>query len=301
MRRVLFSFALLRAIAFAALAQAPPAPAPAAPAPAAPAVANPASGEAQRCEERIASVQRDVLSKYDAALSELQTALQKAADLEGALAVRTERERAVREGALTEAHFVAEPKTLRALQIQTASKAQELISYVVQETVPRLVEMKKQLTVAGRLDEAVAVRGSIERLQNNFLAVIHPDPGTPVSADAILRAYAADKTRADAVYKGQKVMVRGSVVGFRQDPADSKQYLIYIASGTAPSSWVTCAFPVGEYRFREEKQFTQILVVSTKDNDPPPLRLQRGSAVDVVGTCAGWEDTVRLNRCEFAK
>ena len=44
--------------------------------------------EALKCEEKIASVRRDVLGKYEDSLGELQATLQKAADLEGSLAVR---------------------------------------------------------------------------------------------------------------------------------------------------------------------------------------------------------------------
>ena len=44
-----------------------------------------------------------------------------------------------------------------------------------------------------------------------------------------------------------------------------------------------------------------MLVVSTKDNDSAPVRLQRGSAIDVSGTCTGWDEAVKMNKCEFAK
>src|SRR4029434_11040784 len=54
---------------------------------------NVGESEGQKYEERIASVQRDVLGRYDDSLAELQLGFQKAADLEGALAVRAERQR----------------------------------------------------------------------------------------------------------------------------------------------------------------------------------------------------------------
>src|SRR5437762_1146064 len=116
---------------------------PAAPVPAAPAAAvapapttvpaNLGEAEARKCEEKIASAKRDVLGRYDSALADLQTSLQKAADLEGALAVRTERQRASQSGELIEANFVAEPKALRALQVQMATRAQDLIAQLVAE------------------------------------------------------------------------------------------------------------------------------------------------------------------------
>src|SRR5688572_11546546 len=82
--------------------------------------------EAQKCEERIAAVRRDVLGRYDDALNELQVALQKAADLEGALTVRAERQRAGQEQSLGENDLVNEPKALRALQLQMITKMKEL-------------------------------------------------------------------------------------------------------------------------------------------------------------------------------
>src|SRR4051812_26785654 len=92
---------------------------------------NPGEIEAQKCEERIASVQRDVLGKFEEALGELQLSFQKAADLDGALAVRAEKQRVAKEGLLTEKNFVNEPKALRALQSQSVARMQELTAQLV--------------------------------------------------------------------------------------------------------------------------------------------------------------------------
>ena len=113
---------------------------------------SPAEAEAQKCEDKIASVRRDVFSKYDDQLGELLLAMEKAADLEGALAVRAERQRLATDQDLTEANYVTEPKALRAVQTQFLTRLQELTGQLVGETVPRLIELKKQLTVAGKLD-----------------------------------------------------------------------------------------------------------------------------------------------------
>ena len=43
--------------------------------------------ETQKCSDKIATVQRDVLGKYDDSLQELQSGFQKAADLESAVAL----------------------------------------------------------------------------------------------------------------------------------------------------------------------------------------------------------------------
>jgi hypothetical protein len=261
---------------------------------------NAGQAEAQKYEERIASVQRDVLGRYDDSLAELQLGFQKNADLEGALAVRAERQRVAADQALTANHIVNEPKSLRALQTQTLGKLQELIAQLVAEAVPKLLEHKKSLTMAGKLDEAVAVRSAIERLQNAHLPVSRVEPGTVVTADALLQAYSADRGRADKIYKGQKIVVRGVVGGFRQDPAESKTFLVYLSSGTG--GWVQCGFSANDYRFREEQQFnTSVLVISPKGSDGSAVRLQKGQTAEIRGTCEGQDEAVRLGRCEIVR
>lgn len=257
--------------------------------------------EVQKCQDKIANVQRDVLNRYDDALQELQNSFQKSADLEGALAVRAERQRVAADNVLTEKNLVTEPKALRALQSQTAAKLHELVTQLIQESVPRLIELKKSLTIGGKLDEALAVRGAIEQLQNSFLPAARPEAGAILPAETLLQAYTADRPRADKQYKGQRITVRGVVGGFRQDPADAKFYLIYVTGGATSSAWVQCAFSTGEFRFREEKQFANtILVVSSKE-DPAGVRVQKGQTIDIKGVCDGWDEVVKLNKCDFAR
>src|ERR1700752_1402468 len=87
---------------------------------------SPAEAEAQKCEDKIASVRRDVFSKYEEGLAELQLTTQKAADLEGALAVRAERQRLATEQDLNEGNLVTEPKALRTLQNTMLARMNEL-------------------------------------------------------------------------------------------------------------------------------------------------------------------------------
>ena len=254
--------------------------------------------EAQKCEEKIATVRRDVLAKYDDALLELQTAFQKAADLESALAARAERQRLAAEHTLTDRHLAAEPKALRALQQQTLQRMLDLTTQLVQETLPRLVEFKKSLTVAGKLDEAIAVRTAIEKLQNVHVPLVKPDAGTVVPAETILTAYSADRARADKTYKGQKLAIRGIVGGFRPDAADAKVWLVYL-TGPSGGGWVQCTF-ASDVRVREEKAaFGATVLLLSDKNDT--ARLQKGQTVEVHGMCEGFEETVRLTRCEVPK
>ncbi len=257
--------------------------------------------ETQKCMDKIASVQRDVLGKYDDALQDLLSGFQKAADLESSLAVRDERRRLSTDSSLTEKDVVNEPKALHALQAQTVARLRELVSQLIQESVPRLVEIKKSLTVAGKLDEAVAVRTAIEQLQNSFSPAAKVESGSSVPAETLLQAYAADRGRADKQYKGQRILTRGVLGGFRQDPADAKYYLLYITGGAAGSSWVQCAFSATEFHFREEKQFNNsVLIVSWKD-EPNGIKLQKGQTIDIRGVCEGWDELVKMAKCDFPK
>lgn len=258
-----------------------------------------AEAEAAKCREQIAAVRRDVLGKYEDALGELQAQFQKAADLDGALSVRAEKQRVRSERTLGEANFATEPRALRTLQQQTAAKLEELGAGVVAETLPRLVEWMKALTVAGQLDDAVKVRGLIAKLQNEHVPLARPADGGLVTADALVNAYAADRARADKAYKDARVTVRGTVVAFRVDAADSRKATVYLgrAGGTG---WVACGFD-GGVRFREEKAFNSTTLVVTNLAGLAIARWQAGQTIEIVGKCEGFEDVVRLGKCELAQ
>jgi hypothetical protein len=261
---------------------------------------NIADAEVQKCQEKIASVKRDVFGKYDDLLGELQLTFQKAADLEGALAVRAERERLKTEQSLNDGDMVDEPKALRALQSQYLAKEQELVGQLVRETLPKLIEYKKSLTVAGKLEEALAARTAIESLQSN-VPIVRPQAGTVIPAETLLLAYSGDRPRADQTYRGQKITVHGLVGGYRQDPADAKVFLIYLTGGPS-GGWVQCSFTGPDYRFREETStFGATSLVITSRNSENSVKIQKGQAMDIHGTCQGLDEVVRLTRCELPK
>jgi len=262
---------------------------------------SPAEAEAQKCEDKIASVRRDVFSKYDEQLNELLLTMEKAADLEGALAVRAERQRLATEQDLNETNLVTEPKGLRDVQSQNMPKLNELTTQLVGDSGPRLIEIKKQLTVAGKLDEAINVRSAIERLQNSHLPITKADSTTAIPVETLLQAYSGDRARADKIYKGQKITVHGIVGGYRQDPADAKTYQVYLTGATG-SGWAQCAIAGPEFHSREEKgAFGALtLVVTNKDGDVA-ARIQKGQTVDIRGRCQGFEEVVRIDRCDQIK
>jgi hypothetical protein len=258
------------------------------------------AGEAEttRCLDRIASVRRELVGKYGDSLIELQTQFQKAADLEAALIVRTERQRIEKEATLTEKDVVPEPRALRAAQQQTLAKIEELTGALVAESVPRLVELKKALTIAGKLDDAIVVRDQIARLQNDHLRVTRPDAAEITPAETLLTAYAADRARADKTYKGAKLTVRGVVGAFRADP-EGKGYVLYLTKGPN-NGWIACHLGGGG-RYREEKQFNTTFLVASERDGNVSARVQVGQTIDVSGQCDGFEDMVELSKCELTR
>lgn len=255
--------------------------------------------EAQKIEERIAMVRRDILGKYETSLTELQHQLQKAADLEGALAVRAERTRVNMEQALSEKDFVKEPKSLRTLQQTTATRMQDLVAGVVAESLPRLVEYKKQLTIEGKLDEAVAVKQAIERLQNANVPIARTDAGAIVPAETVLQAYSADRNRADKTYKGVRFVVRGLIAGYRIDPADAKTLQVFLA-GQNTTGWVQCSFNLNQWRYREDRlgNLTHLVLIG---KDGGETRLTKGVPGEILGDCTGWDEMVKLTKCDVTR
>jgi hypothetical protein len=264
-----------------------------------PSAANIGEAEAQKIEDRIAVVRRDLLAKYDTALGEMQLATQKAADLEAALAVRAERTRLGMEQALSEKDLVKEPKGLRALQQQNLTKMQELVSGAVAESLPKLVEFKRQLTMEGKLDDAVAVRQAIERLQNANVPIVRTEAGAIVPAETVLQAYSADRVRGDKTFKGVRFVVRGTLGGYRIDPDDVKVLKVFL-SGQNTSGWVQGSFNLAQWRYREDRiGNTTYLVLIGKDG--AEIRLGKGLSVDILGDCTGWDGMVKLLKCDVGR
>lgn len=264
-----------------------------------PTAANIGEAEAQKVEDRIATVRRDILGKYETALGDLQLQLQKAADLEGSLAVRAERGRLAKEQALSEKNYVNEPKSLRTLQQTMVTKMQDLVSGVVSESLPKLIEYKKQLTVDGRLDDALAVKQAIERLQNANVPIVRADPGGIVPAETLIQSYNADRSRADKTYKGVRIAARGLMSGYRIDPNDAKTLVVYLAP-QGMAGWVQCNFSLSQWRYREDRLAAgTFLVLIGKDG--VEVRIPRGQQVDILGDCVGWDEMVKLVKCDVSR
>ncbi len=221
-----------------------------------------AQAEVDRSERRIREVRVEIGNRYEKRLAELRVIYQKAADLENALAVRAEEQRVVAEAEhpLEGRHLVEEPRLLKEAQTELLSKQGEMVAQIVQESVPKLVELKKALTVAGKLDEATEVRGLIQRLQEANSPAQRLPNNAQVTAEEVAQAYQSARERADKMYRGPRLLVRGKVAGVRPDPAEPGAFTLVLFGG-ADGTLVDCAFSMAEYRVREERAGAAVVYV----------------------------------------
>lgn len=257
--------------------------------------------EVERCERRLREVRSEMVNRYEGKLPELRVVFQKAGDLESALLIRAEEQRVAGERTLDSSNLADEPRSLRDVQDAILLKQTELVGQVVAESVPKLVELKKALTVAGRLDEAVEVRGAILKLQSAGAPAQRLSNGTQVSVEDVFQGYQTSRERADKMYKGVKVMLSGRVVGTRPDPRDPNSLMLVLYGG-AEGALVDCAFSQNDYRVREERVGpTLFFVVSNTNVNIPALKVQRGTAVEFMGKCDGWDGAVRFSGCTIPR
>jgi hypothetical protein len=249
-------------------------------------------------EEEIRTVRTEYGNQYRRKLAELRLGFQKAADLENALLVR-ELEARVESDAvpLDRGALVAAPRLVREAQLELLSKQGEVLGAIVQKGLPKLVESKRSLTVAGRLDEASDVLVAIQGLYEGVLGPAEKVAnGTAVLAEELYMAYQAARKRADQMYKGRQIALRGRALGIRPDPKDPAATVLVLYA-EVEGGLVDCAFG-GNMRLREERQGqASFFVLSRGPADPAPFRFQKGTNLEVLGKCDGGDDGVRMHEC----
>ena len=258
-----------------------------------------ARAEVERCDRRLREVKIEIVHKYELELGKLRQSYQKSADLEGALVIREEERRVALDQALETGHVKAEPRALREIQEGLVQRQGELVTQVVLESLPRLVEAKRQLTIAGRLDEALEVRGVINRLQKQLGPAQRASDGTAVSAEELAQAYQADRDRADKMYRGVRLLLSGRVWGIRPEGSSGVLQL----SGGSEGSVVECGFSSGEYRWVQETQGATVLVgLQSVGTKALVWKGARGVGMELQGRCEGWGDGgPRLGGCTISK
>lgn len=256
------------------------------------------SVELKRAQDEIRTVRTEFGNQYRRKLAELRAGFQKNADLESALAVREQEKRLEEaEVPLDGKDLVAGPRLLREAQIELLGKQKELLGAVIQKSLPKLVEAKRSLTIGGRLDEASEVLQAIGSLYDGILGP--PEKianGTPVLAEELYLAYQASRKRADQVYKGRQMALRGRAVGIRPDPRDPAA-VVLVLYAEVEGGFIDCSFG-GNMRLREERQAQgSIFILGRGPSDPAPFRFQKGTGLEVAGKCDGWDEGVRVQEC----
>ena len=195
-----------------------------------------------KTERRIQEVRVEIGNRYEKKLGELRAAFQKLGDLENSVVIRDEERRLVgSDVALDVQNLVQEPRLLRDAQVELIGRQKEMLSQIVQESLPKLLELKKALTVSGRLDEALEVRRSIADLQDMVSPAEKVDTVTVVSAEDVFQTFQSSRPRADKMYKGRNLVVRGKLAGMRPDPRDPGSSVLVIFGG-GEGMFIDCAF-----------------------------------------------------------
>lgn len=261
--------------------------------------------EIEKSERQIREVRVEIGNRYEKKLSDLRMVYQKGADLENALAVRAEEQRVETEPnrPLESRHLVDEPFLLREAQTELLAKQTEMISLIVQSIIPKLVDVKKSLTVAGKLDEAVEIRNTIQHFQEAISPAQRLANNSSVTAEEVFQAYQSSRERAEKMYRGPRLNIRGKVVGVRPDPKDPSVLTLVLYGGTE-GALVDCVFATQEYRVREERLGQNVFFVVARNNaeqGAPVLRAQRGTVVELFGKCEGVDGSVRFGGCGITK
>lgn len=254
--------------------------------------------EVERCERRIKEVRAEIANQYEIELGKLRVLFQKAADLESALQVREEERRLSQERGLDPANLAQEPRALRELQEKWLGKQKELLNQVLEDSVPKLVDIKKQLTVAGRLDEALEIKGQISQLQSGTGPTQRVSSGERVSVEEVWQAYQTNRERADKMYRGVKLTFFGRVLGLRQDPREASA-LSLVLSGGADGAYVDCAFSSSDYRLTQQKQGAGMVISATPtSNRHGEGKFAVNTLTEILGKCEGWVDGgLRFSNC----
>jgi len=259
--------------------------------------------EVSRTDRQIHEIRVEIGNRYEKKLLELRAGFQKVADLENSLLIRAELQRLATDTdrPLDARNLVDEPRALREVQSELLSKQSEMITQAVQLTLPKLLEVKKSLTMAGKLDEAVEVRTALQHLQDESSPAQRLANNALVTAEEVFQAYQSSKERADTVYRGPKLLLRGKVAGVRPDPKEPGAFTLVLFGGVE-GALVDCAFPSDAYRVREDRVGQNVVyVVARTNNDPNVLRVQRGTLVEIAGKCEGAEGSVRFGNCSLPK
>lgn len=188
-------------------------------------------------EQGLAAIQEETnkaltnsVQGYADALKALGQKLQGAGDLDGILAVKKEAERFGNEKAIPEGAVVADCVALKDLQLKwqkrpdaiDISKSKKLVA-LSRSHIAALEEVKKQLTIQGKVDEAVEAKNEIERVRTSAEVTaaefVLTNAGIDLAAKSSTVATVLPPTRTDPL-----ASLRGSLVLYYSFDRDEKGF-----------------------------------------------------------------------------
>ena len=121
-----------------------------------------------QCEAEIRQKVITSQAQYAKELEALAKSYQAKGELESVFAVKNEQDRFMNSGRIEDANIVPSPVELRNLQAQYKALPEQIGQQTAKQYLTSLEEKKKNLTVEGKLDEAMAVKKDIEKLQARY-------------------------------------------------------------------------------------------------------------------------------------
>lgn len=121
-----------------------------------------------QCDELVLQRIAPSQTLYANELAALMKMFQTKGDLENALAVKKEKERAGKERRIEDGNIVHTPVELQNLQLKYRAAQGKIAQQTAKEFLTKLEARKKKLTLEGKLDEALAVKKDIEKIQRRY-------------------------------------------------------------------------------------------------------------------------------------
>ena len=121
-----------------------------------------------QCEQEIRSKIATALAQYAKELDALAKSFQAKGELEAIMVVKNEQERFKNAGRIDDANIVESPAELHDIQAKYKALPETIGQQTAKQFLTALEEKKKNLTVEGKLDEAMAVKKDIEKIQARY-------------------------------------------------------------------------------------------------------------------------------------
>ena len=121
-----------------------------------------------QCEAEIRQKVITSQAQYAKELEALAKSFQAKGELENVFAVKNEQDRFMNSGRIEDANIVPSPEELRTLQTQYKALPEKIGQQTAKQYLTALEERKKNLTVEGKLDEAMSVKKDIEKIQARY-------------------------------------------------------------------------------------------------------------------------------------